>query len=198
MSYTDFIFSIRARLKFAINLLVSLALLKLASLAQAGNEPFCYSQANLSFDKISAQRINDKNTKILTGAIAAGSYVMIAPTFGASIPMGMMAGGANYSSKYIHKQAYLGALERFMETILEAHHFHEQTLSKKIIDEKNYPYLTGLRKRVSGFFGPKLSLAEVANLINSANHDQEFCQDLRNLRIIHLKDYILENQKIDA
>ena len=154
--------------------------------------PTCYLKAYKSFERAAGGSIITRPVKVTAYASFGTSVTLIAPTLGASLPLGFLASMGSLAAADLSKQVRLGDRERFMGVVLEAAAYEKYQRSGVEPNAIDYPLMRALEKRVHGFFSRSNNLNAIATTINQLDGDPGFCNDANNMRFVHLKDKILE------
>ena len=138
------------------------------------------------------------NPKLLSmdAAVVGSTLIMALPTAFASLPAGATLltvrslGAPLYQE--VKKDSQLKAKQIFLDALA-----YRQINAAREKGLKQYPALNELVIRVNGPVGTLLgrgySADEVANLVIKATKESSFCHNSKNFRMVHFKDYVLEN-----
>ena len=160
--------------------------------------PMCYLKAHKSFEEVAAKSIISLPVKVTAYGSLGTSVALIAPTLGASFPLGLLASMGSLAAADLNKQTRLGDRERFMGIVLEAAAYGKKLQSGIKPSPRDYPLMRALEKRVNGFFNRSNNLEAIATTINQLEVDPDFCNDANNMRFVHLKDRVLEQLNIES
>lgn len=150
------------------------------------------------------QQLDDESLVTIAGVgtdtgVAVGSVLAFVPTMGASIPIGAgLIVGRNIGNDTV-KEISIQSREKVLQLIVEAEQYVSGSESKSVQAEAGvdqYQALQDMWYRVNGPFAPKYSHEEVAVAVLAAAQDESFCQDSRNFRFVHFKDYVMDRLSI--
>ena len=125
----------------------------------------------------------------LDSAILTASSVVAIPTLAATLPAGVVLVVGHSIAASAMKEAKVGAHNRLLTLLKEAAQFEKS--NQQSLD--GYPKLKELWYRVNGPFFKKITPLQVANSVLKAEYDIDFCSDSENYRLVHFKDYVLDD-----
>ncbi|MBV1869456.1 MAG: hypothetical protein KUG76_01005 [Gammaproteobacteria bacterium] len=130
------------------------------------------------------------NGAIDSTIIAVTGFVAI-PTLAAAVPAGVVLVAGHSLAASAVKESKIGAHERLLALLKEAAQFEESGATSL----KGYPSLKELWLRVNGPIFKKITPQQVASSVLKAEYDIDFCTSAENYRLVHFKDYVLDDIK---
>ena len=88
------------------------------------------------------------------------------------------------------KEARVAGHSRLLNLLTESSEYVKDHSSK---DLNEYPTLKTLWHRVNGPIFKRIKPKQVAESVLSVQYDIEFCKDSHNFRMVHFKDYVINN-----
>lgn len=128
---------------------------------------------------------------VVDSAILTAASVASVPTLAATLPAGVVLVVAHRIGASAVKEAKIGGHNRLLSLLKEAALFTENDTQP--LDD--FPVLKELWYRVNGPFFKKITPQQVANSVLKAEYDVDFCSYPENFRLVHFKDYVLEDVK---
>lgn len=128
---------------------------------------------------------------VVDSAILTAASVASVPTLAATLPAGVVLVVAHSIGASAVKEAKIGGHNRLLSLLKEAALFTESDTQS--LD--GFPVLKELWYRVNGPFFKKITPQQVASSVLKAEYDVDFCSDAENFRLVHFKDYVLEDVK---
>ena len=125
------------------------------------------------------------------GLVATTTLAML-PTLGASLPIGMAVVVGRDMGTVVLKEARESGHNRLLNLLTESSEYVKDHSSK---DLNEYPVLKALWYRVNGPIFKRIKPEQVAESVLSVQYDIEFCQDSHNFRMVHFKDYVINDIK---
>ncbi len=126
---------------------------------------------------------------VVDSAILTAASVASVPTLAATLPVGVVLVVAHGIGASAVKEAKVAGHSRLLGLLKEAALFTENDTQS--LD--GFPVLKELWYRVNGPFFKKITPQQVANSVLKAKYDIDFCSDAENFRLVHFKDYVLED-----
>lgn len=121
--------------------------------------------------------------------VVTTSLAMV-PTLGASLPIGMAVMVGRDMGSAVLKEAQVAGHSRLLNLLTESSEYVKDHSSK---DLNEYPALKTLWHRVNGPIFKRIKPEQVAESVLSVQYDIDFCQDSRNFRMVHFKDYVINS-----
>jgi hypothetical protein len=132
-----------------------------------------------------------KANEVVDSAILAATGIASVPTMAAALPLGAVLVVGHSIAASTVKEAKIGGHNRLLSLLREAALFSENDTQS--LD--GFPVLKELWYRVNGPFFKKITPKQVADSVLKAEYDIDFCADSDNFRLVHFKDYVLDDVK---
>lgn len=164
----------------------------------------CYDLVQKEISLVEQKPFISKLDVGVDSGVAMGSAIAFMPTMGASLPIGLGVIAGRNMIRSVHRDVSVGSKQWVLQLIAESNQYLTASRPKAsgekgntAIDDSQYSALKTLWLRIDNPFSAKYSLEEVASGVLAATQDNEFCEDPRNFRLVHFKDYVL-NQLNEA
>ncbi|MBV1873728.1 MAG: hypothetical protein KUG80_03050 [Gammaproteobacteria bacterium] len=152
------------------------------------------SQCYQSIQDSKAALYEKKTNKVLDvavdSALVATTSLAVVPTLGASLPIGVALIVGRDMGAAVVKEARVAGHSRLLNLLTESSEYVKDHSSK---DLNEYPALKALWYRVNGPIFKRIKPKQVAESVLSVQYDIEFCEDSHNFRMVHFKDYVINN-----
>ncbi|MBL4606643.1 MAG: hypothetical protein JKY01_02300 [Pseudomonadales bacterium] len=140
---------------------------------------------DFTLDKPATNIVDD----LADSVILTASSVAAIPTLAASLPVGVLLVIGHRIGSQAVKEVKITGHNRLLALLKESALFVEG--DSRSLD--GFPVLKELWYRVNGPIFKTISPREVADSVLKAEYDIDFCSDAGNYRLVHFKDYVLDD-----